>query len=379
MLAVSSAMQAFINLVMGEVGLALLIGGGVGLLILWYLKGRDQPQGLVAEYLREPPDDLHPGLVGTLLDEHANSHDVVATLINLGQRGIVQFLAPTPERPEYQLVLLRNDLPLSLVEQRLLQLFFGTLAAPNPGPVPLSKVRAQFMAAIPTFKVALYEEVVSAGFFVASPRETRRRYRIWATVLMVLSPLIGLPLALLVPELRLILMPTVALFIVGVAFYRLAKAMPVKTKAGAEAAARWQAFRRYLAQLDRYERVEAARGIFEQYLPYAIAFGLEKTWVQRWTTAQQAPPTWLDTSADPFIPVLHTNVGDAAFGATAADLDLGGVGEGLGQLAGNLPTLSGDSAGAALEIASEAGGAALEGASDLLGGLLDAASSLFDW
>ncbi len=39
------------------------------LYIWWYRRGRDKPVGLVADYLPEPPSDLPPGMVGTMLDE----------------------------------------------------------------------------------------------------------------------------------------------------------------------------------------------------------------------------------------------------------------------------------------------------------------------
>ena len=99
--AITTAVQSLINLILGEVGIVILVSGAVGLYILWYLRGRDKPVGLVAEYLREPPSDLHPGVVGTLIDEHANHHDVIATLVNLGERNLL----PTLETP------IRNIVP----------------------------------------------------------------------------------------------------------------------------------------------------------------------------------------------------------------------------------------------------------------------------
>ena len=44
---------------------------------------------MVAEYLPEPPDDISPGLIGTLLDEQADMEDIVATLVDLAQRKII--------------------------------------------------------------------------------------------------------------------------------------------------------------------------------------------------------------------------------------------------------------------------------------------------
>jgi hypothetical protein len=388
-----NASAALINLLLGELGLAILVGGAVGLLLLWYIRGRDKPHGLVAEYLREPPSDLHPGLIGTLLDEHANSHDVVATLMNLGRRGALEIATPSRRQRDYRLTLVRRDLPFSKVEQLLIEVLFGKVARPFAQRVLLNDVRAQFAAAIPQFKVALYDEVVAAGFFIDSPRATRLRYRRWGAAIMVLAPLLGIPAAFLIPGFRLLLVPTVTLTVIGVALYRLARVMPAKTTEGVEEAARWRAFRNYLAQIERYENLDTARGIFDRYLPYAIAFGLDKEWVQKFTRANAAAPAWLNNSTAPLRPSLSGQgggvyVGDLpSFGGGGSgsgsgggiDLsnmpDLGGAADAVGGVAGALGNLAGNLP----DLASDAGGAGLEAASEALSGLLDAASSIFDW
>ena len=390
-----NASEALINLVLGELGLAILVGGAVGLLLLWYIRGRDRPHGLIADYLREPPSDLHPGLIGTLLDEHANSHDVVATLVNLGRRGALEIATPSRRRKDYRLTLVRRDLPFSQVEQLLIEVLFGKVARPFAQRVLLNDVRAQFVAAIPQFKVALYDEVVAAGFFIASPRATRLRYRRWGAAIMVLTPLLGIPAAFLIPGFRLLLVPTVTLTVIGLALYRLARVIPAKTTEGVEEAARWGAFRRYLAQIERYENLETARGIFERYLPYAIAFGLDKEWVQKFTRAKAAAPAWLNTSTTPLQPSRGGQGGGVyvddlpSFGGSGGGLgagssggidllhmpDLGGAADAVGGAAGALGNLAGNLP----DLASDAGGAGLEVASEALSGLLDAAASIFDW
>ena len=104
--------------------------------------------------------------------------------------------------------------------------------------------------------------------------------------------LVGIPVAFLVPGFRLLLIPVAALVILGIVIYNMARAMPVKTHLGAEEAAKWLAFRRDLADIRRYEGdVAAVKGIFERYLPYATAFGLEQHWVQTFKRANPpAPP-----------------------------------------------------------------------------------------
>ncbi|WP_152918134.1 DUF2207 family protein, partial [Ardenticatena maritima] len=58
-------------------------------IVWWYTKGRDPEVGEFAEYITEPPDDLPPGIVGTLLDEKADIKDVIATIFDLARRGII--------------------------------------------------------------------------------------------------------------------------------------------------------------------------------------------------------------------------------------------------------------------------------------------------
>jgi hypothetical protein len=236
----------------------------------------------VAEYLREPPSDLHPGLIGTLLDEHANSCDVVATLLNLGRLGIIEIAAVGGKKTGvprgYTVILRRRDLPLMQVEQLLVEVLFGAVAKPGVERTTLSSVRSKFVAAIPRFKVALYDEVVAAGYFLASPRATRLRYRRWGAALTVLAPLLGLPAALIIPGMRMLLVPAVALTVIGIALWKLSRVMPAKTPRGVEEAARWRAFRRYLEQIERYEDLTQAKDIFSRYLPYAIVFGIGDRW-----------------------------------------------------------------------------------------------------
>ncbi|KAL6063391.1 hypothetical protein QOT17_011545 [Balamuthia mandrillaris] len=72
------------------------------------------------------------------------------------------------------------------------------------------------------------------------------------------------------------------------------------TREGVKHRHRWQLFRNYLRELsDRSSDAFVPRHfdaiVFEEYLPYAIAFGMEGPWVQRWeavaTSAAPAPPS----------------------------------------------------------------------------------------
>ncbi len=78
------------NLGFGALGGLLALGGPVLLYLWWYRKGRDAPVGLIADYLPEPPSDLPAGMAGTLVDESADLQDVLATILDLARRGVIE-------------------------------------------------------------------------------------------------------------------------------------------------------------------------------------------------------------------------------------------------------------------------------------------------
>jgi hypothetical protein len=84
-----STQQALLHLLFIVIMILLLVGGSVSILVLWWVHGRDPAIGPIAEYLSEPLDDLSPCAAGTLIDEHADHRDVLATLLGLGRRGAV--------------------------------------------------------------------------------------------------------------------------------------------------------------------------------------------------------------------------------------------------------------------------------------------------
>lgn len=377
--AVTDAAQSLINLIMGELGIAILVIGGIALYIIWYLRGRDKPVGLIAEYLREPPSNLHPGVVGTLVDEHANYHDIVATLVNLGERGVLR-IRPIADSQghirDYLIEFQQNNARLSRVETLLSNVIFGRKRR-RRSQVALSALKADFDKAIPEFKLALYEEVVAHGFFAASPRAVRKRYWTIGCSTMLLAVTVGVPAAFLIPGFRLLLIPVAALVILGLNIYNMARAMPVKTERGATEAAKWLAFRRYLADIKRYEGdVAEVKNIFRRYLPYATAFGLEQHWLQTFRAANPPAPSWYD----PGEIIVLDSPGSLDL-PNVAGVGLPDFGNFANAIPSGLPDLSGagSAASALLEAASSGGSAGLEAASEGLSGLLDAASSLFDW
>ncbi|HEY8446387.1 MAG TPA: DUF2207 domain-containing protein [Thermomicrobiales bacterium] len=274
-------------------GLLGLVVGGLLVYGLWYLRGRDPHTGVVADFLPEPPDDLPPGAAGALVDEIVHERDVVATLVDLARRGVISMKeSSTGWGTDIDLTLLAPDAPVTKFEKGVLEALFGYDLKSGQG-VSLYQVRSQFERAVPTIRALLGDELVERGYFTTNPDVTRETWRDRALRGLLLTLIGGFAIWLLFfRDTGWIWFPIGVVSLVWIAIYLLSGAMPRKTPAGAEAAARWLAFRRYLAEIERYDRLSEARDRFERFLPYAIAFGLEESWVTKFAAAGAQAPSW---------------------------------------------------------------------------------------
>ncbi len=367
---------ALLHLLFLSAMLLILVGGMVVIVVLWYVRGRDPHAGMVAEYLEHPPDDLPPGAAGTLLDERADEHDVMATLLGLARHGAVRITElPEGNRRDFALTLLHPDRIEDRLERDLLVVLFGS--DPQAGQeVRLSAVRDAFIAWKGRIRSDLYREMVDRGYFTRSPEETRRRWRRLAWAGIIASVVIGIVLSILTDAWA--LMPAIAGAIVWAVMLRVARRMPQKTRHGAETAAKWRAFRAYLKDIRKYEQLDRASELFDRYLAYAVAFGLEKQWVREFERAGAPVPRWYHTAGDILV---VPDAGDLLWGAGHAVGHLGDVGDlprvGMPDL-GGMPDVDLANVGEGLQGASELVAGGLQGASDGLFDLLDNAGSIFD-
>jgi hypothetical protein len=274
---------------------ALLIFGGVGIGLLWYTRGRDPNPGLVATFIPEPPSDIPPAVVGVLIDEKANDRDIVSTFTDLGNRGVLK-IHDQGGSVAFELTGETSD--LCPFEQELARTVFSG----NAKTVAMGTASQVIKANARHLKEVLYKEVVDRGYFQVSPEATRSRWQGIAAVVTSLSILGGILGSMLYSPW--LILPAGIVTVLSIALRLMARALPKRTEKGAEEAAKWRAFERYLKNLETYDTVETAQQNFNRYLPYAIAFGLEKSWVSRFYQSGTTTPSWIDP----------TTIGDVVVG-----------------------------------------------------------------
>jgi uncharacterized membrane protein len=284
------------NLLLGSLGVLLLVGGPLAIYLLWLFRGRDPKVKGVPSYITEPPSDLPPGLAGTLLDEKADLQDIIATMVDLARRGAIEM--EERERKVFGLTThkdfvfrKRDDFSESLrdYEKLLIKEMFGGKAE-----VELDDLKYKFYTAIPELQKAIYKETVAEGLFPASPKAVRGRYLALGIVGLVLAVGVGFcVMAALGDRIEAVICPFVSLGITSIVLLAVSRVMPAKTREGAGEAAKWNAFRTYLRGTERYADLESVTDQFDRYLPFAIAFGLERTWIGKFSRIESTPmPPW---------------------------------------------------------------------------------------
>ena len=235
--------------------------------------------------------------------------------------------------------------------------------------VSLSDLKDKFYSKIDGIKAQMYADLIARGYYKQSPDSARTQFGCLGIGLVIGSVGIGFVVLLLFGELSAAAFcPGIGLFVTALAMIIAARFMPRKADPGAEAAARWSAFREYLRNMDKYGGVAEQKEIWDRWLPYAIAFGCDKDYIRKFEAVNAPAPGWYIPS-----PTLYGPYRRRYFGP---DWDRPVVLPG-----GGMPDTSsmgggdGGSFGGGLGDASKGLGSSLAGMSAGLGSLLSSASS----
>jgi len=275
------------------------------MLYLWYTRGRD-PKGkgtIVTQFT--PPEGLTPGVAGTLYNEHIEPREISAEIVRLAVEGYIKIhrldetvllIIPTTD---YLLERIGDKTPEdpvgSLLLDKLFQSEFEAEVEIDGNKVRgsmLSKMKHKFVKEKKAIEDRLYDEVVVRKYFLARPDKVRTRYIGIGIGVAVLSiGLVVVSSAGSVAAVAVAMGLTVPLIILG------AYLMPAKTREGVRVKEYLEGFKRYLevAEKDRlkfHNAPEKKPETFSAFLPYAMAFGVEKEWAEYFEDMQLEQPDW---------------------------------------------------------------------------------------
>ena len=265
---------------------------------LWYLRGRD-PQRRPITVAYEPPGQLTPAEIGTLIDNSPDLRDITATVVDLAVRGFVRI----EEREEPQLLGLwlstgfylhhvksaKEWAALKPHEQTIMN---GIFSNGNVTVVALSDLSNRFYTYLDGIKSSLLEQLLKKGYYASRPDRVRYTY-VAVGIAAAVASLYGA--AFLQEHYGLALQTGLAggllssAIIMGFGWF-----MPARTIRGTRVLEQILGFEEFLTRVesDRFDRVIKTPQMFEKYLPFAMALGVERNWVRAFEGIYTQPPTW---------------------------------------------------------------------------------------
>jgi uncharacterized membrane protein YgcG len=269
---------------------------------VWQKKGRDPEEGSYAVRY-EPVEGASPAELGTLVDNRADMPDITATLVDLAVRGFVRIeeiteshLLGLTKSTDYIIHILRGRSQWSGLkphEERYLATL-STLAPIGESSVKVSELANKFYNSLPTIRSAIYDSLVAKGYYLERPDKVVIRW----VGLSALTLMLGAAISILALRFMWVMVSPIALIaatlvstIVMVVFTIL---MPARTPAGARAREATLGFKEFLGRVEeeRFKKMITSPELFERFLPYAMAFGVEDKWAKAFQDIYREPPTW---------------------------------------------------------------------------------------
>ncbi len=260
---------------------------------------------IIAQY--EPYEHCKPMYAGMLLDGVLDPRDITAGIVYLAEQGYIKIRKTEKkalfffEVDDYEIELLR---PLSAIEstflQDVLQLLFTHGSVHDV--VALSSLKHDLgrqkrnYALLQQLRKDLKKDMQSQGFFQVNDSLLKSLF-VFLGGIFVLLFLVDIIVALFAPELLLF-----TLVACGAGIAVLAIVYERRTRRGYEAQDHLKGFKRFLSVTDGerfafHNAPQKSPEQFMQYLPYAIAFGVEKQWADAFKDITIPDPEWYDAQS----------------------------------------------------------------------------------
>jgi uncharacterized membrane protein YgcG len=192
-------------------------------------------------------------------------------------------------------------------ERELLRGLFSTSDQAGAD-VKLSELQNHFYAHLPGIRDAVFKELIKTGFYTRNPAKVKGLYValgigtfgvIIVGLMMYVAQTGASPLSAIL-----------AAASTGVIIILFGLIMPARTLRGAQTRIGIKGFEEFLerAEKDHIERLQGHPELFDKYLPFAMALGVERRWTHAFENIYLTPPNWYQgTYGSGFHPVLLLN------------------------------------------------------------------------
>lgn len=237
--------------------------------------------------------------------------DLAAILFDLAHRGYLQMVQ---RHKEGEMLFFRSGEGEELLpeyEQKLLKLVAPQVKQPNTLRQVMGNLDASlFSQAVSAIYVEVYNSFTKQGYVRTNPRKLHVRYKAIGILVQLMAVVAaGISYFYLSASLPYLTLLAASMYIVGLAVYRTGYELLPLTEKGRSVNRALAAFKRYLSLPERVRSLEAQEGeLLYRFLPYAMVFGMERQWLDRFATARCLIPKWFTAETDIYDPAMFTDL-----------------------------------------------------------------------
>jgi len=262
----------------------------------WWGRGRDPRRRPIAVQY-EPPAGVSPAEAGTLLDNSADMRDITATLVDLAVRGYLRI--EEQQNPKlfglfgggtsYTLHRLKPADGLAPHERAVFDGIFLT----HGDHVRLDELKDEFYRQLSPIRDAIFTQLTGSGFYQNRPDKVKQT---WIGCGIGFAVLIGVGGSFIAAAF--LLTPVsfvIAAVVSGLILLIFAQIMPARTEAGTRALEQVLGFEEFLRRVETEHLKRVIIGhpeLFDKYLPYAMAFGVEQQFARAFEGIYLQAPQW---------------------------------------------------------------------------------------
>lgn len=264
----------------------------------WQKKGKDPKGKGVIVALYEPPQNIKPTLIGSIIDERIDMRDITAGLIYLAEQGYLRITKIDKNwilgKTDYEIELINSAVDkIGKIENEILKIFFPEMKIGDKVKFSDLKKDDTFHTNLNLIDDVVFKEMVQLGLYEKNPNKVKIPYLIAP---FFIGPFLVYILGKSDPiSIVSIIIACLIIFIFG--FF-----MSKKTKLGVEIKEQILGFKEFLSvtekdRLDFHNAPDKNPEKFMEFLPYAIALGVEDKWAKKFEEIYLNNPPWYISSA----------------------------------------------------------------------------------
>lgn len=262
------------------------------LFYIYHLYSKDWNKIKTDEISDTLPSDLNSAEAGALVNGKISSRAIAAILLDMAYKGVIKIV----DKGEFFTFYLtgKNISDLRNYEKILInKLFEEKNKRSSEEDIDIRISKHVFSRKIAQIYIDIYENLDKKGYFIQNIDKYQSSYKRIGYFMFffgILGFLINLIYYIDFPYM---LIPWFSIVISSIFIIKLSSRIPRKNELGLAETKKWIMFKNFLAQKKEFGYSYEAQGVYEKYLPYAVSFGVERQWSQRFARYPFVLPNWL--------------------------------------------------------------------------------------